>query len=102
VGGAAVVSPPSTTLALADYPQMAGTASSVLGAARFAFGGIAAPFVGVAGALSILPLGLVSAVVIALAALAATALLFRRAGAHAPGPELTAELRTEGTPTCVE
>ncbi|GAA2201019.1 multidrug effflux MFS transporter [Sinomonas flava] len=86
VGGAASVSPPSTTLALADYPQMAGTASSVLGAARFAFGGIAAPFVGVAGALSILPLGLVAAVVIALAALAAAAFLFRRPDTPAASP----------------
>ena len=53
--GTAITSPPSTTLALADYPQIAGTASSLLGAARFAFGGIAAPLVGVAGALNILP-----------------------------------------------
>ncbi|MGO7983892.1 hypothetical protein ACC691_39310, partial [Rhizobium johnstonii] len=45
--------PPTTTLALADYPQVAGTESSLLGAARFAFGGIAAPLVGLAGALSI-------------------------------------------------
>lgn len=90
VSGAAVTSPPSTALALADYPQMAGTASSVLGAARFAFGGVAAPLVGLAGALSILPLGLVTVTVIALAA-AAGAVFLRRADrflAAAPSPEL--------------
>ncbi|MEN2742340.1 multidrug effflux MFS transporter [Microbacterium sp. X-17] len=97
--GTAVTSPPSTTLALADYPQIAGTASSLLGAARFAFGGIAAPLVGVAGALSILPLGLVTTIAVVAAAVAATALLRPPAGAAAPADT---HLATEGTPTCVE
>lgn len=68
--GVAITSPPATTLALLEYPQIAGTASSLLGMARFGFGGIAAPLVGVAGATSILPLGVVtvSAVVLAVAA----------------------------------
>lgn len=98
--GTAITSPPSTTLALADYPQIAGTASSLLGAARFAFGGIAAPLVGVAGALNILPLGLVTTISIVLAGLAAVVFLTRptrataRAGIIHPA--------TEGTPTCVE
>lgn len=65
--GVAISSPPATTLALVDYPQMAGTASSLLGMIRFGFGGIAAPFVGVGGALSILPLGLVTTVAVLLA-----------------------------------
>lgn len=82
--GTAITSPPSTTLALADYPQIAGTASSLLGAARFAFGGVAAPIVGVAGALSILPLGLVTTVAIALAALVA-AVCLRRPGQSSTG-----------------
>ena len=98
--GTAVTSPPSTTLALADYPQIAGTASSLLGAARFAFGGIAAPLVGVAGALSILPLGLVTAVAIAAAAVTAALLLRRPARATASAG--TIHSRTEGTLTCVE
>ncbi|WP_285114269.1 multidrug effflux MFS transporter [Leifsonia sp. fls2-241-R2A-40a] len=76
--GTAITSPPSTTLALEDYPQIAGTASSVLGAARFAFGGVAAPIVGVAGSLTILPLGLVTTVSIALAALVLLLFLTRR------------------------
>jgi len=70
VSGAAVTTPPTTTLALADYPHIAGTASSLLGAARFAFGGVAAPLVGVAGAATMLPLGVVTATAAALAAVA--------------------------------
>jgi DHA1 family bicyclomycin/chloramphenicol resistance-like MFS transporter len=69
-GGVAVSSPPATTIALIEYPQIAGTASSLLGMVRFGFGGIAAPLVGVAGATSILPLGIVTVVSVVLAALA--------------------------------
>jgi DHA1 family bicyclomycin/chloramphenicol resistance-like MFS transporter len=65
--GVAISSPPATTLALVGYPQMAGTASSLLGMVRFGFGGVAAPLVGVAGALSILPLGVVTTVAVLLA-----------------------------------
>lgn len=65
--GVAISSPPATTLALVEYPQMAGTASSLLGMVRFGFGGVAAPLVGVAGALSILPLGIVTTVAVLLA-----------------------------------
>jgi len=57
--GAAAVSPPSTTLALVDYPQYAGTASAVLGLSRFAAGGVAAPIVGLAGSSSMVPLSIV-------------------------------------------
>ncbi|MEV7800110.1 multidrug effflux MFS transporter [Microbacterium foliorum] len=76
--GVAITAPPATTLALSDYPQMAGTASSLLGMVRFGFGGIAAPFVGVAGALSILPLGIVTVVAVLLAAAACLLLGHRR------------------------
>lgn len=65
--GVAISSPPATTLALVNYPRMAGTASSLLGMVRFGFGGVAAPLVGVAGALSILPLGVVTTVAALLA-----------------------------------
>lgn len=75
--GVSVSSPPATTLALVDYPQIAGTASSLLGMIRFGFGGIAAPLVGVAGALSILPLGVVTITATVLAA--ASALLISSA-----------------------
>ena len=65
--GVAMSSPAATTLALMAYPQIAGTASSLLGVVRFGFGGIAAPFVGVAGAATILPLGVVAVVAAVLA-----------------------------------
>lgn len=88
-GGVAISSPPATMLALADYPQIAGTASSLLGMIRFGLGGVAAPFVGVAGAASILPLGLVTVSAVALAA--GSFLLFpRRRGAPAAQPAFAA------------
>jgi len=81
--GVAISSPPATTLALVEYPQIAGTASSLLGMVRFGFGGVAAPLVGVAGALSILPLGVVTTVAVLLAA-AASLLILRRNAAASP------------------
>jgi DHA1 family bicyclomycin/chloramphenicol resistance-like MFS transporter len=87
VSGVAATVAPSTTLALADHPHIAGTASSLLGAARFAFGGVSAPLVGVAGAAAILPLGVVTVVSVALAA-AAGATLRRRRSTPAPEPQL--------------
>ncbi len=78
VSGVAVTTPPTTTLALAEYPQIAGTASSLLGMARFAFGAVAAPLVGVAGAATILPLGLVTTASIVLATVAYATLVARQ------------------------
>lgn len=76
--GVAVSSTPATTLALAEYPRIAGTASSLLGMVRFGFGGVAAPLVGVAGATSILPLGVVTVSAVVLAAAAYLFLVHRR------------------------
>lgn len=70
VGGVAVSTAPATSLALAHYPDLAGTASSLLGVARFAFGGLAAPLVGLGGADAAVPLGVVTVVATALAAAA--------------------------------
>jgi MFS transporter, DHA1 family, multidrug resistance protein len=78
VSGVAVTTPPATSLALADYPDIAGTASSLLGLARFAFGGLAAPLVGLGGADNAVPLGIVTVVSIALGATAYAALMRRR------------------------
>ncbi|GAA2229975.1 multidrug effflux MFS transporter [Promicromonospora sukumoe] len=83
--GVALTSPPATTLALVGYPRLAGTASSLLGMVRFGFGGVTAPLVGVAGAATILPLGVVTTASVALA-LGAYLLLARRALARRPGP----------------
>jgi DHA1 family bicyclomycin/chloramphenicol resistance-like MFS transporter len=85
--GVAISSPPATTLALVDYPQMAGTASSLLGMVRFGFGGIAAPLVGVPGGTSILPLGVVTVAAVMLAGIAYLALAARPAD-HVPTPSL--------------
>ncbi|HEY5836087.1 multidrug effflux MFS transporter, partial [Streptomyces sp.] len=68
VGGVAATTPPTTSLALAGYPDMAGTASSLLGLARFALGGLAAPLVGLGGPHDALPLGLVTVTATLLAA----------------------------------
>jgi DHA1 family bicyclomycin/chloramphenicol resistance-like MFS transporter len=46
--------------------------------ARYAFGGVAAPLVGIAGAATMVPLGIVTTVSAALAAAAFAALLTRR------------------------
>ena len=83
VSGVAVTSPPTTSLALANYPDIAGTASSLLGLARFAFGGLAAPMVGLSGADNAVPLGLVTVVSAALA-VTAYATTIRRAATSTP------------------
>ena len=98
VSGTAVTTPPSTTIALADYPQFAGTASSILGAARFGFGGVVAPLVGVAGSLSILPLGIVTTGSVALAALVVAVFLAGRWS----GSTNSVESISEGELSCVE
>src|SRR3954468_3178035 len=66
VSGVAVTTPPATSLALAGYPDIAGTASSFLGVARFAFGGLAAPLVGLSAGVA--PLALVTTTAAALGA----------------------------------
>lgn len=70
VSGVAATTPSTTSLALAEYPHMAGTASSLLGTARFAFGALSAPLVGLGGASTALPLGLVCVVCVLLAGVA--------------------------------
>jgi DHA1 family bicyclomycin/chloramphenicol resistance-like MFS transporter len=74
VSGVAVTTPPTTTIALEGYPHVAGTASAVLGTARFAVGGLSAPLVGIAGDSMMLPLGVVTVTSISLALLALVAL----------------------------
>jgi DHA1 family bicyclomycin/chloramphenicol resistance-like MFS transporter len=88
VSGAAVTTPPSTSLALAHYPDIAGTASSFLGVARFAVGGFAAPLVGLGGS-SAVPLGVVTVAGAALAALSYPLVAGSRA-THPAAPPLLA------------
>ena len=59
VSGVATTTPPSTSLSLQNYPDVAGSAAPLLGLARFALGGLS-PLVGVAGAHTAVPLGLVA------------------------------------------
>lgn len=95
VSGVAATTPPATSLALAGYPGIAGTASSLLGLARFAFGGVAAPLVGVAGAANAVPLGLVAVASTALGVAAYVGLVPRRASA----PHEVVELTPAAAPT---
>ncbi|MFF4616153.1 MFS transporter [Nonomuraea jabiensis] len=99
VSGVAVTSPPVTSLALAGYPDIAGTASSLLGLARFAFGGLAAPLVGLGGADTAVPLGLVTAVSAGLAVIAyAIAIKARRSPPAGPGPGADGSRRPAADP----
>jgi DHA1 family bicyclomycin/chloramphenicol resistance-like MFS transporter len=62
VASLGIVIPNSASLALADYPRSAGSASALLGVLQYAIGAATAPLVGVAGATSALPMALVIAV----------------------------------------
>lgn len=90
VSGIAVTTPPTTSLALAGYADMAGTASSLLGLARFGLGALTAPLVGLGGtAGDALPLGIVTT---ACALLAVAAFLTFVRGS-VPGPAPSVEVR---------
>lgn len=94
--GVAITAPPTTTLALSGYPQIAGTASSLLGMVRFGFGGLAAPLVGVAGALSILPLGITTVVAVLLSA--AACLIMAHRHASSPTQSESSNASSSGAP----
>ena len=51
-----IVNPNATALALADHPDVAGSASGVLGVIQFILGAAIAPLVGIAGTATALPL----------------------------------------------
>lgn len=61
VASLGIVLPNGTALALTDYPHAAGSASAVLGTLQFAFGGVTAPLVGVAGRDTAVPMALLIA-----------------------------------------
>ncbi|MBB3111898.1 DHA1 family bicyclomycin/chloramphenicol resistance-like MFS transporter [Paenibacillus phyllosphaerae] len=62
VASVGVVSTSGFSLALQNHGQNAGSASALLGLLSFIIGGIAAPFVGIAGEDTALPLGIVIAI----------------------------------------
>ena len=70
VSALGLVFPTATALAMTDYPQQAGTASSLLGLGQFVFGALVAPLVGIAGEETAVPLGVVALTVSTLATLA--------------------------------
>ncbi len=78
VVGVATTTPPTTSLALTDYPDIAGTASSLLGLARFGLGALTAPLVGLGGSHNALPLGLVTVAATLLAAVTYVVTIRRR------------------------
>jgi DHA1 family bicyclomycin/chloramphenicol resistance-like MFS transporter len=75
VSALGLVFPTATALAMADYPQQAGAASSLLGLGQFVFGALVAPLVGIAGEGTAVPLGLVAFAASACGALAFTLLV---------------------------
>ena len=60
VSALGLVFPTSTALALADHPERAGSASSLLGLGQYLMGAVVAPLVGLAGQETAVPLGLVA------------------------------------------
>jgi DHA1 family bicyclomycin/chloramphenicol resistance-like MFS transporter len=94
VSGVAVTTPPTTSLALAGYPDIAGTASSFLGVARFAFGGLAAPLVGLGTGVA--PLGLVALTAAVLGALGYAAAV------RTPSPSTTVLVPVDRVPALAD
>lgn len=62
VASLGLILPSATTLALTGHPRTAGSASALLGVMQYAIGAAAAPLVGLGGASSDLPMGVVIAV----------------------------------------
>lgn len=79
VSSLGMVFPTATTLALADYPHQAGTASSLLGLGQYIAGALVAPLVGLAGEYTAIPMGVVVLVVSVAAAMVFWLLVVRTA-----------------------
>lgn len=62
VSSIGLVMPNSTSLALANHPQSAGSASALLGVLQFLVGGLTAPLVGLGGQETALPMGILMTV----------------------------------------
>lgn len=78
-----VGTPTVQLLALRDHPNEAGTAASLLGAARFGMAGLVSPVVGLLGITSAVPMASVMIVILVLASLLAL-ILVRPSGAPTP------------------
>lgn len=74
VASVGFVMPNATALALADHPDVAGSASALLGVNQFFVGAVAAPLVGIAGVDTAVPMALVMTVLCVGAVLALVSL----------------------------
>jgi DHA1 family bicyclomycin/chloramphenicol resistance-like MFS transporter len=61
VGSIGMVSPNSSSLAMAEHAKSAGSASALLGVLQFVFGGLASPLVGLGGPGTAVPMTVVMA-----------------------------------------
>jgi DHA1 family bicyclomycin/chloramphenicol resistance-like MFS transporter len=77
VASVGVVLPNTRALAMADYPDRAGTASALLGVLQFAIGGLVAPLIGIGGTGTAVPMAVVIAVLAAAGLTAFSALIMR-------------------------
>ncbi|RNM12251.1 Bcr/CflA family efflux MFS transporter [Nocardioides pocheonensis] len=75
LSGVGLTVPPTTSLAMGGYPHLAGTAASVLQAARFGFGASLVPLVGIAGPEDARPFAIIVASGVGTASLAYIALM---------------------------
>ena len=87
LSGVGLAVPPTTSLAMAGYPHLAGTAASILQAARFGFGGLFVPLVGAGGSDDARPFAVIVAAAVSAAAIAYFAMI-RPAVRSAVGPQV--------------
>ncbi|WP_019806552.1 Bcr/CflA family multidrug efflux MFS transporter [Saccharomonospora halophila] len=86
VSSVGMIMPNATSLALADHPRTAGSASALLGVVQFLVGGSASPLVGLVGGDSALPMTMIMAVAAA-AALTTFLVLTRPRGTPTSPPD---------------
>ena len=101
LSGVGLTVPPTTSLAMAGYPHLAGTAASILQAARFGVGGLFVPLVGARGSDDARPFAVIVAAAVGAAGLACF-FLIRPAARRTVGPErdLAARLPTNRDVPC--
>jgi len=85
VAAVGLVSPNATALAMADYPDIAGSASGVVGVLQFLIGALLAPVVGAFGTRTAAPMALVIAALALAAAVIPGGLLMSAGPAPSPG-----------------
>ncbi|SDN49952.1 Bcr/CflA family multidrug efflux MFS transporter [Allokutzneria albata] len=86
VASIGMISPNALALGMADHPEIAGSASALLGMVQFLVAAVTAPLVGLGGGGTALPMAITIATVSTLAVLALTVIARRRAPADLPLP----------------